>query len=147
MLEKKCEAQDYIMWNGVDLELYMASFDPYHIPTVLQFLQVFQWDKRAEKALECLVRKYRLTPRVVGKVLTPKEARLEKKPELIEPRLPRDIVGICPRCDNPLRGERIPNCETKKTGRLYVKICSSTNCTYYSELFKIDRELVEIEGD
>lgn len=67
-----------------------------------------------------------------------------KPEEIVEPRPANTILGLCPRCGEPLGGLPVPPCETKNTGRIFLKEC--TSCTYYSELFKDGKTFTEKEG-
>jgi hypothetical protein len=142
MLKKKLKSTDMIMWNGVDIELYARSHDPTCIHTVLQFLELFKWDKNAEAALRYLAdTKYKL-----GMVKPSEKGQLRKKKPIIEePEVPVFVVGVCPKCEEKLLGEPVAACETRGTGRVFVKECSV--CTYYCELFRKDDKLTEIEGE
>lgn len=141
---RRLRRRNFIMWNGVDLELYIESHDPKCIGTVLTFLQLFQWDRKAEKALKFLIDKHRLNP-FVPAVRAKKWGKEDYHPEQ-EPgkRQVNYIVGICPRCGSPVHGEGLPRCELQKSGRVFYKECLT--CTYYSELFRRGNEYIEIEG-
>jgi hypothetical protein len=56
------------------------------------------------------------------------------KPRFTEPEKLPFVVGVCPKCDSMLGGLPLPSCETKKTGRVFYKECSS--CEYYAEVWK-----------
>jgi hypothetical protein len=130
------------MWNGVDIELYLMSHDPKCFHTVLQFLELFQWDKRAEAALRYLVDvKFK-----IGHTVQARTTQLRRKRVPIPEIPPLGLmVGICPKCGEALMGESMPACETRESGRLFLKVCAS--CTYYSELFRKSGGLTEIEGE
>ena len=140
---KEPTVQDRMMWNGVDLEMYAKSFRPECIITVHQFLQLFQWDKNAEKILDYLINvKWKAGQRVKAeRVQRAKKARVFRD----EPGELNTIVGVCPRCGDMLLGEPIRGCENKSSGRLFYKECIS--CPYYYELFEKDLVLIESEGD
>jgi hypothetical protein len=128
----------------VDLELYASSFHQKQLHAVLQFLELFQWDRRAERLLDYLLHeKWK-----VGDVVKAEASRRKYKEQVLwdEPIEFTTIVGVCPKCDWPVVGDAIhERCERKLSGRLFIKEC--TNCTYYSELFEHDGELTEVEGE
>lgn len=142
---------DLIMWNGVDLEHYTAAMNRECLPQILQFLQLFEWDKKAERALEYLIRKYPAGITIRSKKITPKqkalEVRIEKEAayEWDDPQLPF-VLGLCPECGELMRGLAIPACESRVSARVFYKEC--TVCPYYSEIFwdEEKQESKEIEG-
>jgi hypothetical protein len=132
----------YVMWNGVDLELYIQSFSPQCAHTVLQFLNLFQWDKNARDALDYLLNEKYKTGHTVKSEYGPKpykEVIIEEPDDL------PFIVGGCPRCGDMVFGGPVPPCEYRETGRIFVKVCKS--CTYYSEIFETQETIIEVEGD
>lgn len=141
---KKVKATDLIMWNGIDIELYSRSFDRTHLPTVLQFLHTFKWDKNAELALRYVLQKYKVVQqRVKGKVIH-KHGKKESEEDAIREPCQMAITGVC-RCGGILRGEPLPSCEKKATGRVFVEICD--DCPYYAELYWDKGRVTKIEGE
>jgi len=127
------------MWNGVDLELYIKSQHPQCLVTVYNFLRLFQWDRSAEVALRYLIDRDRLNVQVQSEKIRSKHKDTIQEPE--------DLFlafGVCTRCGGEVKGQFLPACEHKKTGRIYLKICD--DCSYYAEGFRIDEKLIEIEG-
>jgi hypothetical protein len=57
---------------------------------------------------------------------------------------PATVIGFCPKCNSQLRGEPLPECETKKSGRYFYAECSA--CTYYYEIFKKRKKFTKTEG-
>jgi hypothetical protein len=65
---------------------------------------------------------------------------------IVEPPPLTGVIGMCPRCGEPLSGLPVPRCEATKTGRVFYKECSA--CTYYGEIFRDKKtgEYTETEG-
>jgi len=149
--KKEFNPDDLIMWNGVNLELYTAGMNRECLPQIYQFLQLFEWDEKAEKALEYLIRKYPagevVRSRKISSVQRAREARGAKEQfEFADyPQLPF-VLGACPECGKLMRGVALSGCETEETGRHFYKEC--TVCPYYSEVFwdEEKKEAKEIKG-
>lgn len=144
-LKKIKKPRHYRMWNGVDLELYSASFPQCCKHAVLQHLELFQWDRSAEKAYRYLL----LIKNKEGYTVKSEVTQKPKKEKVYwdEPTELTTVVGICPKCGWALLGDPIyEKCERSESDRLFVTVCS--NCTYYKELFEREQgQLEEVEGD
>jgi hypothetical protein len=127
---EKLKATDFIMYNGVDLQLYRTSFTDEQLTAVLQWLQLFKWDKRAEKALRYIIWQHKLGTKVQSKVSVPRG-------KIVEPDPLQNTVGECPKCGGVVRGKSLPRCETSATGRVYYTECD--DCVYYTEYFLDDK--------
>jgi hypothetical protein len=138
MLDKK----EFIMWNGVDLELYIKAHEPICLVTVLNFLELFQWDKRAEKALRYIIKKHGHDTRVKAEQIRARSSPVIETPD---PSPLPIVCGRCSRCLGLVRTGPVPGCEAAKTNRVTLKECD--NCSYYSEIFLMDGKYIEIEGD
>ena len=78
-------------------------------------------------------------------VKAPPEKQGPLQPPPIKDNIPQMPVGLCPRCDKVVKGYPMPGCESKKTGRIFYKEC--TSCSYYSEIFqKRKNRYTEVEG-
>jgi hypothetical protein len=75
-------------------------------------------------------------PKGAGKPSPPK-----REPE---PHKMLTVVGFCPQCKSVVKGEPMPGCESKSSGRVFYKEC--TACKYYSEIFKKRNKHYEVEG-
>jgi len=134
--------------NGVDVDIYLQTFDDHVLNGVHQWLEAFGCcDELREK---------------LGLVLSEKlsrrrgaEARVKREKEKAVRRYVEDkgdlppiqtIIGLCPKCNGPIRGEPLSSCETKKTGRVFYAECCT--CKYYYEMFKHKRKTkyIKIEG-
>lgn len=149
-IPNRIRSKDLVMWNGVDLELYVKNHDPRCLVTVMNFLELFQWDRSAEKALRYIIHKHGYNKRVTA-VKTrsrsmPKEEPWEQAREDEKTWTGTVPMGPCPRCGGWVMGDKVASCETQKTDRVSYKMCEE--CTYYSEVFRIKdgKKLIEIEG-
>jgi hypothetical protein len=142
--KKPKKPKHFIMWNGVDLQLYVRSHTPKCLQSVHQFLQLFKWDKNALEALEYLLATdYKV---VSENVVTAERTHRHGKERTYPEEYTINIrIGICPKCGSALLGDPIPSCERSKTGRVFWTECSS--CTYHKELFEKNGVLTEIEGE
>jgi len=120
----------------------LSAFPVDHLPTLLQAFQIFKCcpdivELMKEIDEERIQRRADLAVKLAG----PKHKK-NKKPRKAqrgwqEPgRLPF-IVGLCRHCGGEVWGGHMPTCETKLTGRVFYKECST--CTYYAEIFKHGR--------
>lgn len=107
--------------NDIDIGVYADSFSVDNLHSVLQFLEVFNWDKDAEEWLREHLR-----------IQSPSGEVGNYKPFLVE-----TVVGIHD-CGGTITFHHIPNCEVASTGRVYYEECDK--CTYYMERF--DRERI-----
>lgn len=143
MLKEECKSVSYMMHNGVDMELYVTSFDPSHIATVRIFLSLFKWDKKALKALQCIEKKYNIHGKSV--VSTPKKRQEMNLPEAAEPHPLQAIMETCPLCSGIVRGWPLSACMTRDTNRVFLRECD--DCSYYAETFNYNDKIIVTEGE
>lgn len=65
------------------------------------------------------------------------------KPKEDRQQPPLTVIGIC-ECGGRIMGEPLQSCETKRSGRVFYKECSS--CSYYAEVVKKGNKFTELEG-
>lgn len=141
--------------NGVDVANYISGFDRNTWESALQILEVFGCCKEVGDALNQMKREYteavlRESKRVNDELN--KRASNNPKPpcrgKVVEAPTLRYVVGICSECSGKLRGEPVEGCSktrnTRAKTRVFIKECS--NCTYYSEVFKVGNKFSEVEG-
>ncbi len=114
--------------KGVDISRYVQSFSKNNIASVVQFLEIFKWDKEAEDWL----REYLATTPAAP----PPADDLDEynKPQIIGPGI---VLGTHD-CGGEILRFNIRGCHTAATGRVAYEEC--TKCTYYKEVFR------EVEG-
>lgn len=135
--------ESYIMENGIDLKKYADSHDKNCLHSVLQFLQIFKWDKEVEEALDYLIhKKYKAGSSVKSKL---RKRHGKRFINIDEPAPLRIIVGMCHKCGGVLKASDLSECESKKTGRITVFECD--DCTYYREIFRQGDEFIITEGE
>jgi hypothetical protein len=147
-----------MLLNKVDVDRFAASHNERVVSAVIQFLEIFHCCHNLRKALvqrredrleearvaaeEASRKLHRVGYRHEERVGTYRE-HIDSIPD--EPDLPRDVVGVCPRCGHALRGEALGSCEARATGRVFYAMCSK--CIYYSEVFQIGKnKYKEVEG-
>lgn len=147
--------------TGRVVSTYAESFSDEAVSSVMQFLEVFSEDRSEElfNKIRDVVHERRERLRITA------EANNKRRKELLEKQIgeyemkermakedgkfpgepsPMPVIGFCPKCGRKLLGMFISDCETRKSGRVFYKQCSS--CSYYSELFKRRNKHVEVEG-
>ncbi len=110
----------------LDLERFAASHHATCLHSVIQFLEIFEWDSKIEAELREIVNKMGIPIDVPGGGRAEPHQR-----ELLMITL-KDRT--CPECDHEIKAARIPSCEKARTGRVWYEEC--TKCTYYKEEFK-----------
>lgn len=129
---------------------YIAGFNGNSQYAIQQFLEWFSVDRKLERIVWSTIKRREIGARRRSEQLAarrrkrPLESELDRMSREVpgEPR-PMAPVGVCS-CGGLVTGEPLPGCEVRLTGRVFYRECSS--CTYYSELFKVDKEYKEIEG-
>lgn len=146
--------------NNTNVKRYSQSFEDYTLDAVQQFLATFGCCPELRMAVEDVIKENqeavhqaKVAQRQKARELKQKidEAFLKREMMTDEDEVfpgepePLPIIGICPRCSQPLAGGFLQGCETRRSGRSMIKEC--TICSYYSELFKRPNNVYEeIEG-
>jgi len=140
------------------VDLYTESFDDDTLHAVKQFFEVFECcndlegevgriiKTRQEEARMYAENKGKKEKKHIDKLKTEYEqtelmANEDKFPG--EPK-PLPVIGFCPKCKSKMGGAWVANCETRKSGRFFVRECSA--CSYHAEIFKKRNKYYEVEG-
>ena len=133
-----------------NVQLFIGAFHPQCTYAIQQFLEWFSIDRKLERIVWSTIKRREVVTRrhseqgVARRRKGPLESELDRQAREVsrEPR-PMAPIGIC-NCGGLITGEPLPGCEARLSGRVFYRECNS--CTYYSELFKIDKKYKEIEG-
>ena len=126
---------------------YLGAFSMECRYAIHQFLSWFDVDHKMEATVWSLLKSSELERARQAEELTDPDRRRDRrrgKFYVVEPRPLEIVVGICPKCNGKLLGEPQPSCETRVSGRVFYKECST--CTYYVETIKKDNKYIELEG-
>jgi len=132
--------------------VFSRSFDQNQMSTVYQWVKRFGWSPEDERTIKEIVNgtlnAMRMAAEARGKVVNRRTVPRKKgagkvATEELRERAQGTPIGICS-CGGLIVGAQLPGCESRDTGRIFYKECSS--CSYYSELFHDGDKYREVEG-
>jgi hypothetical protein len=124
--------------NGINFDNYIKTFDPRHLHSVQQFLEMFACCPELEAALKNFLDDSFAVKQQRTRIYRAAEQQRDQERYFseteIEPRPLPPIPKKCPDCDAQLGGVEMPSCEQRHSGRIAIEECSE--CSYYKEYFK-----------
>jgi len=137
---------------------YSQSFDSDALHSVDQFLEVFNCCDELREHVRDVLNSRQEEVRIAAEKTEDKNRKhteklrteYEQTEQMAnegkypgEPK-PLPVIGFCPKCKSKMGGSWVASCETKKSGRFFIRECSA--CSYHAEIFKKRNKYYEVEG-